>query len=62
MEKQNNYDSSDIVEELHDWAFICNESQGKARVVMLSGAIFEEAAEEITKLKKTINQIQHWRK
>lgn len=62
MEKENNYNSNDIVQELFDWAFICNESQGKAHVVMLSGAVFEEAAEEIIKLRKTINQIQHWRK
>jgi hypothetical protein len=59
MEQTSITDSSDIVEELYDWAYICNESQGKAHVIMLSGFVFEEAAKEIVRLRKIVNQFQH---
>lgn len=37
--------ADDIIQELHDWAHVIDESQGKAIVNMLSGAIFHEAAD-----------------
>jgi hypothetical protein len=44
-------ETDDIVERLRDWAFIVNESQGVAVVVMLEGSIFTEAADEIESLR-----------
>lgn len=44
----------DIVNELRDWAQIIEGVQGKAKLVMLSGEMFTEAANEIEKLRKTI--------
>lgn len=41
----------DIVEELNDWAFITDEVQGKAMMVMLSGEVFRDAAQEIQTLR-----------
>lgn len=44
----------DIVDELYDWDYIIEESQGKAHVIMISGAVYRAAAEEIVKLRKQI--------
>ena len=39
-----------VVQDLRDWAYIVDESQGKAHVGMLSGALFRDAADEIERL------------
>lgn len=41
----------DIVQELRAWAYIVNGVQGKATIMMLSGDIFAEAADEIERLR-----------
>lgn len=43
--------ADDIVQELHDWATITDEVQGKATLVMLSGRVFADAAAEIERLR-----------
>jgi hypothetical protein len=43
--------ADDIVQELRDFAYIVEGTQGVAAVVMLEGRIFEEAAEEIERLQ-----------
>ena len=50
--------SDDIVEYLRDFAEIVEKSKGDAVVVMLSGDIFIEAAEEIERLTQERNR---WR-
>lgn len=49
--------ADDIVQELNDWAYIVDESQGKACVVMLSGVLFREAAAEIERLRAHIERL-----
>lgn len=49
--------NKDLVAELHDWAYIVDESKGKAVVAMLSGAIFSEAAAEIERLQKQVKSL-----
>lgn len=49
--------ADDIVKELKDWAFIVDGVQGKASVMMLSGEIFSEAADEIERLRNTLTVI-----
>lgn len=52
----------DISSELRDWAFIVDETIGKAHVVMLSGSVFSKAADEIDRLRSLIdgvNNIHH---
>lgn len=44
----------DIVKELEDWAEIVNGVQGKAVLMMLSGDVFEEAADEIRLLRTAL--------
>lgn len=44
----------DISSELRDWAFIVDETIGKAHVVMLSGSVFSEAADEIERLRAAL--------
>jgi hypothetical protein len=51
-------DSLDILESLKDMAYIIDQFQGKAVVTMLSGSIFNEAADEIEKLQKEINDLR----
>ena len=41
----------DFVKELRDWAHIADNIQGVAKLVMLSGEIFTEAADEIEQLR-----------
>lgn len=48
----------DIVNELRDWAYITNNVQGKATLVMLSGEIFTDAADEIERLR---TEAKHWK-
>jgi len=43
--------ADDIVQELHDWQHIVDESKGRAVVVMLSGRVFGDAADEIERLR-----------
>ena len=43
--------ADDIVTELRDWAAITDEAQGKAILVMLSGQVFADAADEIERLR-----------
>jgi len=45
-------DYEDIVEELYAWAEIIEKVQGKASLVMLSGSVYIEAAEEIMKIRE----------
>jgi hypothetical protein len=53
-------ETQDIVQELHDWADIIDGAflQGKANVVMLSGAVFVDAAAEITLLREERDDLQ----
>lgn len=44
----------DIESELRDWAYIIKYSKGKAHVVMLSEDIFEDAANEIKRLRDVL--------
>ena len=44
--------ADDIVQQLHDWQHIVDESKGDAVVVMLSGRVFGDAADEIKRLRK----------
>jgi len=46
--------TDDIVQELRDWAMITEEVQGKAVLSMLSGQIFTEAANEIERLRSSV--------
>lgn len=50
---------SDIVSELRDWAAIIDETQGKACVVMLSGQVFTDAADEIQRLQRACHSWEH---
>lgn len=43
--------ADDIVQQLHDWQHIVDESKGDAVVVMLSGRVFGDAADEIEYLR-----------
>lgn len=45
-------DYKDIVDELYDWDYIIEQSQGKAHVVMLSGEVYREAAKAILELRE----------
>lgn len=49
----------DIVDRLTDWSEIIEKSRGVAIVTMLSGYIFEEAAEEIRILRNDIQELQN---
>ena len=44
--------NDDIVKQLQDWAYIIDGIQGQAQLVMLSGIVFTEAAEEIQRLRE----------
>lgn len=44
-------DPDDIVQELRDWQYIIDGVQGQAAVMMLSGAVFGDAAAEIERLR-----------
>jgi hypothetical protein len=44
--------TDDIVQQLHDWQHIVDESKGDAVVVMLSGRVFGDAAAEIKRLRR----------
>lgn len=43
---------SDLVEDLLTFAFVIDETQGRANVVMLSGDLFRQAAEEVIRLRQ----------
>lgn len=47
--------NTELIESLENFAHIINETQGKATITMLNGDIFQEAANEIRELHKTIN-------
>lgn len=49
----------DLVTCLRDWATITDEVQGRAALVMLSGAIFAEAADEIERLWAICHDLHH---
>jgi hypothetical protein len=51
-------ETQDIVQELYDWADIIDGVQGKANVVMLSSAVFVDAAAEITLLREERDDLQ----
>ena len=48
-------DHRDIADELDDWAYIIDNAQGKANVVMLSGEVYRTAAAEIRRLRTVID-------
>lgn len=48
-------DHRDIADELDDWAYIIDNAQGKAHVVMLSGEVYRNAASEIRRLRKVVD-------
>lgn len=45
-----------LVDNLRDMAYIIDESQGKAVVTMLSGSMFNEAADEIERLREEVDE------
>jgi hypothetical protein len=47
-------DHEDIVQELRDFSYIIKESTGVAVVTMLEGTIFDEAADEIERLRTAL--------
>jgi hypothetical protein len=49
----------DIVDNLRSMAYIIDESRGKAVVTMLSGNMFNEAADEIELLRAICNDLYH---
>jgi hypothetical protein len=51
-------DPDDIVQELKDWQYIIGEVQGKAVVMMLSGAVFGEAADDIERLESEVKRLR----
>jgi len=51
--------NDEIVTELRDWAYITDESQGKAALVLLSGDMFTNAADEIEELRAICNDLYH---
>lgn len=44
-------EDEDLVQTLRNWAEIVDLSQGKAVVVMISGDVFAEAADEVERLR-----------
>lgn len=48
----------DIVEELDNRAFLIEQSQGKAHVIMLSGEVHLTAAKEIQNLRNKIDKFE----
>lgn len=46
--------TDDIVQQLRDWAYIIEESRDKFAVTMLSGDIFDDAANEIERLRSSV--------
>ena len=50
--------ADDIVQQLHDWQHIVDESKGDAVVVMLSGRVFGDAADEIERLRAVCDMAQ----
>ena len=51
MAEDNEDENVDITQELYDWQYITDNIQGKAVMVMLSGAVFGRAADEIRQLR-----------
>lgn len=54
---------TDIVSDLRDWAAITDGVQGKAVLIMLSGQVFADAADEIERLRAKVadlTQRLHW--
>ena len=49
--------ADDIVQQLHDWQHIVDESKGDAVVVMLSGRVFGDAAAEIERLRAEVARL-----
>jgi hypothetical protein len=49
--------SEDIVQALRDMSFIIDESQGAAVVAMLSGSLFDDAADEIERLLAEVQEV-----
>lgn len=47
-------DEENLVDNLRDMAYIIDESQGEAVVTMLSGSMFSEAADEIERLRASL--------
>jgi predicted translin family RNA/ssDNA-binding protein len=50
-------DHEDIVQELRDFSYIIKESTGVAVVTMLEGTIFDEAADEIERLRREVESL-----
>jgi hypothetical protein len=49
----------DIVDSLRSMVYIIDESKGKAVVTMLSGSMFDDAADEIEYLRALCNDLSH---
>lgn len=49
----------DIVDSLRSMVYIIDESKGKAVVTMLSGSMFDDAADEIEYLRALCNDLYH---
>ena len=47
-------ENQDIVQDLRDWSYIVEMSRDKCAVTMLSGDIFDEAANEIERLRSSV--------
>lgn len=47
----------DIVEELRNWAFVVDKSQSVALVMILSGDVFADAANEIERLRAIVEDL-----
>lgn len=47
----------DIVQQLRDWSHIIEGSSGRGRVIMTSGSLFDEAANEIETLSKELDDL-----
>ena len=51
-------EEEDIVQELRNFAYIVKECKGVAVVTMLEGTIFDDAADEIERLRRELAMIR----
>jgi hypothetical protein len=48
----------DLIEDLRSWQFICDNIEGEAFLIMKSGRIFKQAADEIERLLSVIADME----